>query len=393
MPGKDRENTMPDIELRELLKIYPFAQVKGLLGRKKHMALLNQQKAMPYITNEGVIVLQHVSARIRTGEFVVLLGPSGCGKTTLLRLIAGLEEPTLGEVLFDGKCMNGVPPEDRDVAMVFQNFSLYPHLTAFDNIAFPLRNLHIPREELESTVTHMARLLNITDCLERLPSQMSGGQLQRVAIARALVRRPKVFLLDEPFSNLDAPMRSALRQQIKLLHKELGTTFLYVTHDQTEALSLGERILVMRDGIVVQDGTPSEIYNHPKNTYVACAVGTPQMNLVPNIPVSGDGSFFFLGQCCRLTPAQQKALTGDRITVGIRPVNIHRGNQGTPAAVDFLENLGSEVTVHLKAEGQPFTAVFTAEEAANLMRGQQIPVVFPVEKLHIFASDGSRVGI
>lgn len=194
---------MGSIELRDVAKIYPFVETGGLLGRRQRIEQLARQKAMPYVTNEGVIVLQHIDLTIRDGEFLVLLGPSGCGKTTLLRLLSGLETPTVGSVLFDGKDMAGVPPEDRDVAMVFQNYSLYPHFTVFDNIAFPLRNLHIPRQELTETVERMAALLDLSDCLNRLPFQLSGGQVQRVAIARALVRKPRLFLMDEPFSNLD----------------------------------------------------------------------------------------------------------------------------------------------------------------------------------------------
>lgn len=249
---------MSRLELQDLVKIYPFAQVKGLFGRKQQKEILEKQRAMPYTTNEGVIAVQKVSLTIPEGTFVVLLGESGCGKTTLLRMIAGLERPTLGEVLFDGEPVTDLPPEERNVAMVFQNYSLYPHFTVFDNIAFPLRNLHMPREELEKTVFEAADMLKMRERLDHLPAQLSGGEQQRVAIARALVRKPEIFLMDEPFSNLDPPLRAELRAQVKRIHNVLGKTILYVTHDESEAFSLGERIIVMKDGMVVKDTTPQE---------------------------------------------------------------------------------------------------------------------------------------
>lgn len=375
---------MVDIELVDLLKIFPFAETGGILGRKKRRALLERQKAMPYTTNEGVVVLQHVSARIKAGEFIVLLGPSGCGKTTLLRLIAGLDSPTLGEIRFDGQVVNALPPEERDVAMVFQNYSLYPHLTVFDNIAFPLRTAHVPREELEDAVYGMAELLEMEEYLARLPSELSGGQLQRVAIARALVRRPRVFLMDEPFSNLDAPLRAELRRHIKHIHQSLGTTFIYVTHDHSEALSLGQRILVMRDGMVEQAGTPLEIYREPVNVYVASSVGTPPMNLFEEVAMEG-GRALLLGQKFRAP-----AVPGP-VTVGVRPVNILPAAEGIPAEVVCTEHLGSEVVLHLCSAGQNLTAVWEADRVTNLFPGQTVYLRIPEENLHYFDADGQRI--
>lgn len=379
---------MAEIELSGIVKIYPFAQVRGLLGRKKQQELLARQKAMPHTTNEGVVVLQKINLSIQPGEFVVILGPSGCGKTTLLRLIAGLEEPSLGQVRFDGKVMNGLPPEERDVAMVFQNYSLYPHLTAFDNIAFPLRNLHIPRGELEETVRNMAGLLQIEQCLDRLPSELSGGQLQRIAIARALVRRPQVFLMDEPFSNLDAPLRASLRAIVKRLHQELGTTFIYVTHDQNEALSLGERILVMREGQIVQDGSAAEVYNRPANCYVASTVGAPPMNLFPVCP-EGDGTFGLLGKRFIL-PDYLRTLRGD-IQVGIRPVHFSLGEDGIRARLTHAEHLGTESVLHLKQGDTEFAVVLEADKAALLQRGGEVSVVPMEQKFHFFDGGGNRI--
>lgn len=375
---------MSEIVLQDILKIFPFMEVKGLWNRKKKQAALEQQKTMPYVTNEGVIVLQHINVTIHAGEFAILLGPSGCGKTTLLRIIAGLEAPTLGDVFFDGKPVNKLPPEERDVAMVFQNYSLYPHLTAFDNIAFPLRTLHMPRHELEAAVNEMAGLLGIEDCLNRLPAELSGGQLQRIAIARALVRKPKLFLMDEPFSNLDAPLRAELRRLVKKIHKELGTTFIYVTHDHTEALSLGERVFVMRDGMIVQEGTPAQVYNRPINTYVAANVGTPPMNLFENVTVS-NGTVRICGADF---PAPVKSGT---VTVGIRPVNILLGAGNVHAVVSYAEPMGSETLVHLRAGDDSFTAVLDAQETGSLMRGQAMTLSFPVEKLHFFTQSGERI--
>lgn len=379
---------MAEIALSGIVKIYPFTQVRGLIGRKKQRELLERQKAMPHTTNEGVVVLQKINISIQPGEFVVLLGPSGCGKTTLLRLIAGLEDPSLGEVRFDGKVMNGLPPEQRDVAMVFQNYSLYPHLTAFDNIAFPLRNLHIPRGELEATVRHMAGLLQIEQCLDRLPSELSGGQLQRIAIARALVRRPQVFLMDEPFSNLDAPLRASLRAMVKRLHQELRTTFVYVTHDQNEALSLGERILVMREGQIVQDGSAAEVYNRPVNCYVASTVGAPPMNLFP-VRGEGDGTFLLLGKRFPL-PASARELLGD-FRVGIRPVHFSLEEDGIRTRLVHAEDLGSESVLHLKQGDTEFSVVLEAEKARPLRRGQELSVAPMEKKFHFFDRDGNRI--
>ena len=367
---------MAEIELDNLVKIFPYQQVKGLFHRRQKRQLRMEQQSMPYTTNEGVVVLQKISAKIREGEFVVLLGPSGCGKTTLLRLIAGLEDPTLGEIRFDGVNVNALPPEERDVAMVFQNYSLYPHLTVFDNIAFPLRTAHMPREQLESVVVEMARLLDMEPWLNRLPSELSGGQLQRVAIARALVRKPQVFLLDEPFSNLDAPLRAELRRLVKHIHGQLGTTFIYVTHDHNEALSLGQRILVMRSGMVEQDGTPAEIYSKPCNSYVASAVGSPPMNLYDRRSWDSFAGGF--------------PIPPEAETIGIRPVNVRPAAEGVAAVVSYTEPLGSETVVHLNAGQQEIVALWEEEEAGKMLRGQAVTVTFPPEKLHFFDASGKR---
>jgi multiple sugar transport system ATP-binding protein len=371
---------MTGIELKDILKIFPFAEVKGIFGRKKQQELLEKQKNMPYVTNEGVVVLQHVNASIQPGEFVVLLGSSGCGKTTLLRIIAGLEEPTLGQVYFDWQDVTSLRPEDRNVAIVFQNYSLYPHLSVFDNIAFTLRTQHIPREQIRATVEEMAALLGLEAYLDRLPSQLSGGQLQRVAIARALVRKPSVFLMDEPFSNLDAPLRASMRKLVKKIHAALGTTFIYVTHDQQEALLMGQRILVMRDGIILQDGTPSEIYNSPADVYCAMSLGSPQMNLFSDI-LPQRGKLHLLGM--------ELDVPEDTRHVGIRPVHIALGESGTPAQVSYTEPLGSETILHLRADGREVSVV--TDNNREFYRGQQIGICPDRQKFHFFDEDGNRL--
>ena len=370
---------MGTIELKEILKIFPYTEIKGILNRKKKKELLEKQRAMPYTTNEGVVVLQHINVTIEDGEFVVLLGPSGCGKTTLLRIIAGLEEPTLGTVSFSGVDVTNYPPEERDIAMVFQNYSLYPHLSVYDNIAFTLRTQHMPREQLNKTVLEMGELLGISECMDRLPSQLSGGQLQRVAIARALVRKPRVFLMDEPFSNLDTQLRASLRQLVKKIHAALGTTFIYVTHDQQEAVLLGQRILVMRDGIILQDGTPAQIYNHPADLDCALALGAPQMNLFP-VTEADPGTVELLGKTYAV-PA------GTRY-IGLRPVHVIPG-EGIGAEIAYTEQIGSETVLHLRYQEQQFTAVTDTQFAFH--RGQPVQIRLDQNRFHYFDERGKRI--
>ena len=390
---------MTQLQLKNLVKVYPFARVSGLWGRKKALARLEEQKRKPYTTNEGVLAIQDLSLDIQEGEFLVLLGASGCGKSTLLRMIAGLEEVSAGEVVMDGQIINDLPPEDRDMAMIFQNYSLYPHFTVYDNIAFPLRNLHMPREQLDAAVRETARLLGLEPLLQRRPGELSGGQLQRVAIGRAIVRRPKLFLMDEPFSNLDAPMRQALRAQIKKLHRELGTTFLYVTHDQSEAFALGTRIVVMRDGRIEQAGTAQALYTRPVNRFVASFVGLPPMNFFEKIPLRYDGSRWslaLLGQtyplpedlCARLSPGDH----GRSVTLGIRPTNVAVGADGQTATVEYAEPLGTEWLLHLLADGQRLTAVVPEGAGTAFPKGSAVGFRPDPRRFHLFDSKtGMRI--
>lgn len=381
---------MIQLQLKDLVKVYPYARVSGLFGRKKARAMLEEQKRKPYTTNEGVLAIRKISLDIEEGAFLVLLGASGCGKTTLLRMIAGLEEVSAGEIWMDGNRIDSLPPEDRDMAMIFQNYSLYPHFTVYENIAFPLKNLHMPREELHATVMEIVHALGLEKLLDRRPGELSGGQRQRVAIGRALVRRPRLFLMDEPFSNLDAPMRQSLRLLVKRLHQKLGTTFIYVTHDQMEAFSLGTRIAVMRDGIIEQTGTPQELYNDPANRFVASFLGQPSMNFVENVPVFFDGAWQaeIFGVRYLLTGQQVEKLndlpSGSKTAVGIRPVNItlHAGpHRGT---VEYAEPIGTETMVHLNVSGETLVAVIPGDGGSLPVRGTEVSFGLDPGRFYLF---------
>lgn len=393
---------MKELELRELVKIYPFVETKRrIIGRKKAKQLLEQQRKMPHITNEGVLAIRNLSLRIERGEFIVLLGPSGCGKTTLVRMIAGLEEVTLGEILMDGKIINSMLPEERDMAMIFQNYSIYPHFTVYENMAFPLKNLHMPREELDRTVRETARILDMEEFLNRRPSDLSGGQMQRVAIGRALVRHPRVFLMDEPFSNLDVRMRQKLRTTLKRIHESLGTTFIYVTHDQQEALALADRIVLMREGSIEQVGTSREIYNRPANLFSASFIGSPTLNVVRDARLLSEGEKWeisVLGSTISL-PHEKcgeflKKYSGEKVTMGIRPVHLKIDTDGIEARVEDVEPLGRECVIHLMAGKIPLCTVKETILGTPLpyQVGNSVRVKIPAEKLFLFDPDsGIRI--
>ncbi|GAB4384680.1 ABC transporter ATP-binding protein [Albidovulum sp.] len=309
----------------------------------------------------AVEVVHGIDLEVQEKEFVVLVGPSGCGKSTTLRMIAGLEEISAGHLTIDGRVMNRVAPKDRDVAMVFQNYALYPHLNVADNIAFGLRIRRESKERIASSVAEVAEILGLTPYLDRRPADLSGGQRQRVAMGRAIVRRPKVFLFDEPLSNLDAKLRTQMRAEIKRLHKRLGVTSIYVTHDQVEAMTLADRIVVMHDGRIEQIGAPMELFLNPANTFVASFLGSPPMNMVKARIASGDGapSAEFNGQRLRLQPLPALGnAVGREVILGIRPefVSIAEADQPDRVAieVDLVETLGSEALIHASLMGQPF---------------------------------------
>lgn len=355
---------MAELVLNDLVKIYPYTKIGGLFGaRRRSVEALRQEKMNPYTTNEGVIAVQQFSLEIEHGEFVVLLGPSGCGKTTVLRMIAGLESVSAGQVCLDGKSINDVRPDERDIAMIFQNYALYPHLTVYDNIAYTLKNQHMPRDEIRLYVEEIASMLDLTGLLKRRPKELSGGQQQRVAIGRALVRKPKLFLLDEPFSNLDPSLRAQLRREVKRLHEKMGTTFIYVTHDQAEAFMLGTRIVAMRHGMIEQSGTPKALYNRPLNTYVASFVGVPPMNLLDAQLTRREKSWYVRvlrteypiseKQCAALADSDE----GREIRLGIRPVHLLFGDKGIEAEVEYAETTGKEFVVHLQVGDTSVTLV------------------------------------
>ena len=270
--GGHSQMHMAEVVLKNLKKVYPNTEKKKKKGEP-------EKKNDLQITDEGVVAVQDFNLHIADKEFIVLVGPSGCGKSTTLRMIAGLEDISGGELYIDGKLMNDVEPKDRDIAMVFQSYALYPHMTVYGNMAFSLKLKKVPKDEIDRRVRQAAEILDITQYLDRKPKALSGGQRQRVAIGRAIVRDPAVFLMDEPLSNLDAKLRNQMRAELIKLRERIDTTFIYVTHDQTEAMTLGDRIVIMKDGFIQQIGTPQEVFDHPANLFVAGFIGTPQMNL------------------------------------------------------------------------------------------------------------------
>ncbi|MBO5318128.1 MAG: ATP-binding cassette domain-containing protein, partial [Oscillospiraceae bacterium] len=276
---------MANVTLKNIKKIYPFSgddikrNKRKAKAKKVEEANPEIEKAKLQVTEQGVVAVQEFNLEIQDKEFIVLVGPSGCGKSTTLRMVAGLEEISEGELWIGDKLVNDVAPKDRDIAMVFQNYALYPHMTVYDNMAFALKLRHTPKEEIDRKVKEAAEILDITQYLGRKPKALSGGQRQRVAIGRAIVRDPKVMLMDEPLSNLDAKLRNQMRAEIIKMRERINTTFIYVTHDQTEAMTLGDRIVIMKDGFIQQIGTPQEVFNHPYNLFVAGFIGSPQMNM------------------------------------------------------------------------------------------------------------------
>ena len=307
-------------------------------------------------------VVHGIDLEVAPQEFVVLVGPSGCGKSTTLRMVAGLEEITTGDLTIDGRHVNHVAPKDRDVAMVFQNYALYPHLNVGENMAFGLRIRKESKENIEKQVSEVAEILGLTEYLERCPADLSGGQRQRVAMGRAIVRHPKVFLFDEPLSNLDAKLRTQMRAEIKRLHKRLGVTSIYVTHDQVEAMTLADRIVVMCDGRIEQVGTPMQLFNHPNNIFVASFIGSPPMNQIEAEIDVQDGKLFakFGEHSLRLSDSKELGTDcqGHKVVLGIRPEHImteaDAESSPIPFDIDLIETLGSEALIHSEFMGKPF---------------------------------------
>ena len=357
----------------------------------------------------GVVAVSDVNLEIRDKEFIVLVGPSGCGKSTTLRMIAGLEEISEGELYIGDRLVNDIAPKDRDIAMVFQNYALYPHMTVFDNMAFGLKLRKVPKDEIERKVNEAAKILDLTHLLDRKPKAMSGGQRQRVALGRAIVRSPKVFLLDEPLSNLDAKLRAQMRTEIAKIHKKLGTTFIYVTHDQTEAMTMGDRIVCMKDGFVQQVDTPQNLYENPVNKFVAGFLGSPQMNFIDAELKEEYGQYIVefgatngRGNRYQIIVPESKvnedlaAYVGKEIILGVRPESIHDeemylSNASTGVIdtnVEITEMMGAETYLYLLCEGIPLTARVSPRSTAR--PGDDIKVAIDPNRIHIFDKETEK---
>jgi len=352
----------------------------------------------------GVVAAQDINIQIQDKEFIVLVGPSGCGKSTTLRMIAGLEEISEGELYIDGKLMNDIPPKDRDIAMVFQNYALYPHMTVFENMAFGLKLRKYPKEEIKTRVNDAAVILGITELLERKPKALSGGQRQRVAVGRAIVRKPKVFLFDEPLSNLDAKLRVQMRTEIAKLHKRLEATMVYVTHDQTEAMTMGDKIVVMKDGFIQQIDTPLNLYNNPINKFVAGFIGSPAMNFMDG-KISDENGYHFIedknGLQLGIPDSLKEKLVpylNKNITLGIRPENIHSYFRNDidnsnlvkiSAKLEVVEPMGNEVYLYFSTSTTQITA--RIETQAIPSAGSTIDLYFDLNKAHFFDKSNDLV--
>ncbi len=342
-----------------------------------------------------VTAVSDLNISIADREFLVFVGPSGCGKTTSLRMLAGLEEISDGQIYIGDRVVNDVPPKDRDIAMVFQSYALYPHMSVYDNMAFGLKLRKMPKTEIDQRVRDAARRMGIEHLLDRKPKQLSGGQRQRVAVCRAIVRNPAVFLMDEPLSNLDAKLRVQARAEISKLHQQLGTTFIYVTHDQTEAMTMGTRIAVMKDGVLQQIDTPQTLYDKPDNIFVAGFIGSPSMNLFESTVTNTDGALYIDTGNFRLkVPPSKldivKPYTGKQVLFGVRPEDIH-DPEFVPAGintsmveskVEVTELMGKEVIVYLENKGKPFLAIVDPRSKARV--GNTVSVALNMDNMHLF---------
>ena len=388
---------MASLTLKNIKKVYPHNGDDAKKNKKKKKGDEQPEKKVNLqITEEGVVAVQEFSLDIADKEFIVLVGPSGCGKSTTLRMVAGLEDISGGELYIGDRLVNDVPPKDRDIAMVFQNYALYPHMTVYDNIAFALKLRHMPKDEIDRRVKEAAEILDITQYLGRKPKAMSGGQRQRVAIGRAIVREPQVLLMDEPLSNLDAKLRNQMRAEIIKLRQRINTTFIYVTHDQTEAMTLGDRIVIMKDGFVQQVGTPQEVFNHPYNLFVAGFIGSPQMNFFDAKLTKVDGKYAVElgGLTVELSEEKQAKLAANNveaqdIVLGIRPEHIELAQSGIEGKVDVSEMMGSSVHLHVSALGRDVVLVvstmnMTGAEVAALAHGNPVSFGFAGHVCHIF---------
>ena len=389
---------MATVSLRHIQKIYPNTEPQAKKKKNKKEEKPVEEKTYKLkITDEGVVAVDDFNLDIADKEFIVLVGPSGCGKSTTLRMVAGLEEITRGELYIDDRLVNDVAPKDRDIAMVFQNYALYPHMTVRQNLEIPLKLRKVPKAEIDQRVNEAAEILGIIQYLERKPKALSGGQRQRVAIGRAIVREPKVLLMDEPLSNLDAKLRNQMRAEIIKLRKRINTTFIYVTHDQTEAMTLGDRIVIMKDGEVQQIGTPQEVFNDPVNTFVAGFIGMPRMNMFGGRLVKENGEYVakIMDATIKISADKQKNLAdhniGERdVIFGARPEHItldHVDGAMINGIVEVSEMMGSSVHLHLNSMGRDCIIIVPTldlKDNAALENGANVEFTLVPNAIHIF---------
>ena len=390
---------MATLSLRHVQKIYPIRDEDKEERKKKKKKGEEPEKKSPSklkITDEGVVAVDDFNLEIADKEFIVFVGPSGCGKSTTLRMIAGLEDITRGELYINGQLVNNVDPKDRDIAMVFQNYALYPHMTVRQNLEFPLDIRNISKEEKDRKVEWAADVLGITPYLHRKPRALSGGQRQRVAIGRAIVRDPQVLLMDEPLSNLDAKLRNQMRAEIIKLRQRLNATFIYVTHDQTEAMTLGDRIVIMRDGHVQQIGTPQQVFDHPVNLFVAGFIGMPQMNLFDGELIFRDGKYAVRVDGAEITLSEDKQknladrnIKPQKVVVGARPEHItldEKAGSMIEGVVDVTEMMGSSVHLHVNVNGKDCIIIAPRLEldAGGLAVGSTVRFTFAPNAVHVF---------
>ncbi|MBR3277124.1 MAG: sn-glycerol-3-phosphate ABC transporter ATP-binding protein UgpC [Eubacterium sp.] len=385
---------MAKVVLKNITKIYPNTEKKKRKKKNEPEKVSNLQ-----ITEKGVVAVQKFSLDIADREFIVLVGPSGCGKSTTLRMIAGMEEITEGELYIGDRLMNDVEPRDRNIAMVFQSYALYPHMTVYENLAFSLRIHKLPADEIDRKVREAAAILDITDYLDRKPKALSGGQRQRVAIGRAIVRNPDVFLMDEPLSNLDAKLRNQMRAEIIKLHQKLNTTFIYVTHDQTEAMTLGDRIVVMKDGYIQQIGTPQQVFDHPVNVFVSGFIGFPQMNYFDARLIRENGKYCVETEGLRIPLPEEKQARlasfdtpSQDITLGIRPEHITLSESGGFAGtVEVAELMGSSIHLHITVGGREVILIVpTLGNTEHYRPGTEIRMNFEGNAVHMFSRTTER---
>lgn len=369
---------MAKVVLKNIKKVYTDNR------SKRKMSNLEQ-------TEEGVVAVQDFNLEIADKEFVVLVGPSGCGKSTTLRMIAGLEEITSGELYIGDKLMNDVEPRDRNIAMVFQNYALYPHMSVRENMAYPLKLHKYSKQDIKKKVEEAAEILDIKELLDRKPKALSGGQRQRVAIGRAIVRDPQVLLMDEPLSNLDAKLRNQMRSEIIELRKKIDTTFVYVTHDQIEAMTLGDRIVVMKDGYIQQIGTPQEVFEHPRNLFVAGFIGTPPMNFFYAKLIRENNKYRIdLNGYVTDLPDRtnnvlnEKNIESQDITLGVRPNHLTPADEGIDAKINICEMMGTEIHAHLDVNGNETIIIVPSNKGYNLKPSEHIKISFDCDDIHMF---------